>query len=182
MRAGQREARGGMVEWLDLFPAARVMAILAIATKLSTVGIVGFVARSASSASATEIVATPVAAGATNLRVAAGQRIGCQIVIEAVADEPDEGIATPLVLAVAGLAGAGPGSPIFAMIPCLFGNIGANSLVARKAPAVLRLLAERSVAAVAIALQLGMAGTQRPRRDQPFQDRLCCDGGGQCQA
>lgn len=91
--------------------------------------------------------------------------------IEACLCKAHQRVASPVMLAVADLAGLRPGVR-FSVESQSATNIGADPGVAGKAFTVLRLAGKRFVARRTIGLKPGVRTAQRPRRNQPFHDTL----------
>ena len=141
--AGQGKAGGGVVEARDdLLPPGGGVAGLARPAQLAAVRLLLCVARCAIAGGAAIVVRGAVAPGAIHLRVGAGDRVVGESVVEADPAEVDQPGLRALVFAVAALAGPGPGRREAAVIVCAGGDVGGDALVAGRALAVLRFLAE----------------------------------------
>lgn len=110
-----------------------------------------------------------MALGAVRLGMCAGQRKVRGLVIEGFAVQPDDIEGSAFVIRVAGLAFHSGDGRRPSMETDTGLDVGIDVLVAGQAQRVLRLLAERRVALVAIAFELGVGRRQWARHDKALQ-------------
>lgn len=180
MSASQRKAGRPVVEGQGLLPRIDGVAGLAILAQAPKVRVFPGVAAGAGSRYAAKVPAGPVAPRAGRFGMATQQRVVGQLVIENHFRKAHQRETPPVMLAVAGLAGLGPGARLSVKAQSTT-HVGTDSRVARKAFSVLRLAGKGFVARRAIGLEPGVRVTQRTRRDQPFHYALRkCQMRGQC--
>ncbi len=179
VRTRQRKAGLGMIKALHRFPSRCHMAALAGAAQLSAMRILSRMASGAIACQSLVVISCPMTGGAGHTLVGAGQGIVRERMVEIGPIQPNQSKTTPFMITVAGFTRAGARGRKFAVIPLSSGDIRPDGLMAGNAFSVLRGFLERAMASAAIGLQLGMGTSQRPRRNQPFYNALCKNGGRQ---
>lgn len=180
MCAGKLEAGLGVIKAQRAFPGCGGMAILAIPTQLAAMGILPGVATGAIAGQPPVLMRRAMAGRAGDALVRTGKRIFGKRVIERCPVELDQAEPAPPVLRMATLAGAGSGRSKLAVKMGTLRNIGTDTLVARGAARILRRLAERCVAAVAMRLKPRVHVRERAGSYQALHQRLRQNRGG-CQ-
>ena len=123
------------------------------------------------------LVRGAVAGGAGYLLVRSGQRVFAIGMVERTSIESDEAEVAPLVVGMAGLAGAAASLGELAMKMRTLRDVSPDPFVACGAARVLRCLLKRGVAGGAIRFQTRVDSGKRARRDQPFHQALRQGGG-----
>jgi len=171
VRAGQGKAGRPVVEGQGLLPAVDRMAGLAILAQPPKMRVLSRVAGGACGRNTAKMAAGPMAPRTGGLGMAAEQRIVGHLVIETCLCKTYQRETPPVMLAVTGLAGLGPGVRLSVESQSA-AHIGADSRVACKAFSVLCLAGKGFMAGRAIGFEPSVCAAQRARRDEPFHNAL----------
>lgn len=148
------------------------MAILAGSAELSAMGILAGVTAGTITRDTAEIIGAAVTTGTRCPKMPAGKREIGQAMIECGTIERNQSRASALVLAMARFARPVPSRTELAVESRSRRYVSADAFMARRTAAVLRFLAERRVAAVALAFQVGVRRAERAWRNQPLHHGL----------